>query len=342
MLSRAVAFLISTCVLAAFLPAQDLPRFPSPGVQADPRTRMSSPSSYSNSITGSVRGTDNHPLGNIRVDLRDNNGHIVGSVSTGNGGDFEFHQLAQGTYSVIAVNGIDQAEERVEVNSWSTPVNLRLSGSKPPNPDARNSVSVAQYKVPERAREELRKARESSVKGKVEEAQNHVAKALEIYPNYADALTMRAILKLAVRNAEGAVQDLQQAIQCDGSYAMAYLVLGSAFNAEAKFDDAIRALQRGETLSPDAWQAHFEMGKAYLGKTDYAASLHELDRAQSLAPPDYPLVRLIRAHVLMQLDRCADAVADLQTYLDKDPEGPDAELAQKMLEQAKASLAAQK
>src|SRR5260370_14489995 len=153
---------------------------------------------------------------------------------------------------------------------------------------------------------------------------------------------MRAILKLAVRNAEGAVQDLQQASQCDGSYGKGYLVLGWAFNAEAKFDDAIRALQRGETLSPDAWQAHFEMGKAYLGKTDYAASLHELDRAQSLAPPDYPLVRLIRAHVLMQLDRCADAVADLQTYLDKDPEGPDAELAQKMLEQAKASLAAQK
>ncbi len=342
MLLRAVAFLISTFVLAAFLPAQDFPGFPSPGAQADPRARLSSSSSYSNSITGSVRGADNHPLGNVRVDLRDHNGNMVGSVSTGNGGDFEFHQLAQGIYSVIAVNGIDQAEERVEVNSWSTPVNLRLSGTRPPNPDAKNSVSVAQYKVPERAREELRKAREYSVKGKVEEAQNHVAKALEIYPDYADALTMRAILKLAVRNAEGAVQDLQQAIQCDGSYAMAYLVLGSAFNAEAKFDDAIRALQRGETLSPDAWQAHFEMGKAYLGKTDYSSSLHELDRAQSLAPPDYPLIRLIRAHVLMQLDRYADAVTDLQKYLEKDPEGPDAELAQKMLEQAKASLAAQK
>jgi tetratricopeptide (TPR) repeat protein len=176
----------------------------------------------------------------------------------------------------------------------------------------------------------------------VPEAQNHVAKALEIYPQYADALTMRAILKLAARNAEGAVQDLEQAIQYDGSYAMAYLVLGSAFNSEAKFDDAIRALQRGETLSPDAWQAYFEMGKAYLGKTDYPAALHQLDRAQSLAPPDYQLIRLIRAHVLMQMDRYAEAVTDLQTYLDKNPEGADAELAQKMLDEAKASLAAHK
>jgi len=301
-------------------------------------------SRYSNSVSGSVRGADNRPLGNVHVELRDSNGSIVGSVSTGNGGDFEFRQIAQGTYHVIATAGVDQADERVEVNSWTTTVNLRMSasGSKPPNDDGRSTVSVAQYRVPERAREELRKAREASMKGKVPEAQNHVAKALEIYPQYADALTMRAILKLAARNAEGAVQDLEKAIQYDGSYAMAYLVLGSAFNSEAKFDDAIRALQRGETLSPDAWQAYFEMGKAYLGKTDYPAALHQLDRAQSLAPPDYQLIRLIRAHVLMQMDRYAEAVTDLQTYLEKNPEGADAELAQKMLDEAKASLAAHK
>lgn len=341
MIPRAVGLLVGTFVLSALAQAQD-PRFPNSGAQLDPRTQMMSPSRYSNSVIGSVRGADNRPLGNVHVELRDQNGSVVNSVATGNGGEFEFRQVAQGTYRVVAVSGVDEVEERVEVNSWNTPVNLRLSGRKPPNDDARNTVSVAQYKVPERAREELRKAREASLKGKVDEAHNHVARALEIHPQYADALTMRAILKLAARNAEGAVQDLEQAIQYDGSYAMAYLVLGSAFNVEAKFDDAIRALQRGETLSPDSWQGHFEMGKALLGKTDYSAALHELDRAQSLAPPDYPLVRLIRAHVLMQLDRYADAVTDLQTYLDKNPEGADAELAQKMLEEARASLAAHK
>jgi tetratricopeptide (TPR) repeat protein len=342
MMCRAVGFVVSTFVLSMLAPAQDFPRLPNSGTPVDPRHQMMAPSRYSNSVTGFVRGADNRPLGNVHVELRDANGGIVGSVATGNGGDFEFRQIAQGIYHVIAMAGVEQAEERVEVNSWTTTVNLRLPGSKPPNDDSRSTISVAQYRVPERAREELRKAREASMKGKTSEAQNHVARALEIYPKYADALTMRAILKLAARNAEGAVQDLEQAIQCDGSYAMAYLVLGSAFNSEAKFDDAIRALQRGETLSPDAWQAYFEMGKAYLGKTDYPAALHELNRAQTLAPPDYPLIRLIRAHVLMQLDRYAEAVTDLQTYLEKNPEGADAELAQKMLDEAKASLAAHK
>jgi tetratricopeptide (TPR) repeat protein len=328
--------------LALLLQGQEISRYQNPGTALDPRSQITSPSRYFNSITGSVRGTDNRPLVNVRVELHDSVGAVVNSAWTGNGGEFEFRQVAAGSYRVVAVSGLDLAEERVEVHSWSVPVNLHLPTRRAPNDDARNTVSVAHYKVPERAREELRKAREATLKGKVEEAQAHVAKALEIDPDYADALTLRAVLKLSAHDSDGAVKDLNRAIQCDGSYAMAYLVLGSAFNAQAKYDDALRALQHGATLSPDAWQAHFEMGKAYLGKTEYQSALHELDRAQTLAPPDYSLIRLIRAHVLMQLNRHSDAVADLQLFLDKNPEGPDAELAQKMIEQAKASLAAQK
>src|SRR5262249_28413151 len=224
MICRAVGFVVSTVVLSVLAQAQDFPRFPNSTTQADPRAQMMGLSRYSNSVSGSVRGADNRPLGNVHVELRDSNGSIVGSASTGNGGGFEFRQIAPGAFPVIATPGGGQAEERVEGNSLTNTVNLRMatSGSKPPNDTGRSTVSVAQYRVPERAREELRKAREASVKGKVPEAQTHVAKALEIYPQYADALTMRAILKLAARNAEGAVQDLAQAIRYDGSYAMAY------------------------------------------------------------------------------------------------------------------------
>jgi tetratricopeptide (TPR) repeat protein len=269
---------------------------------------------------------------------------VVSSTVTGGAGDFEFRQVPLGTYQIIAFSGMDTTEARIEVSSLNGPINLRLSGPKEPPHDTagRNSISVAQYRVPEKAREEFRKAREASLKGKTEETLAHIAKALEIYPQYADALTLRAILKLSVRDTDSAVADLQEAIQCDGNYAMAYLVLGSAFNLAAKFDDAIIALQRGQTLSPDAWQGYFELGKAYAGKTEYESALHQLDHAQTLAPPDYPLIRLVRAHVFMQLSRFADAVTDLQVYLAKSPQGADAELAQKMLESAKASLEAQK
>lgn len=277
----------------------------------------------------------------VRVELRDfHTGQVVNSGYTGLGGDFEFTQVPQGSYRVVALSGTQQAEEVVEVSSWSSIVNLRLPSRSKSDDDAtrRNTISVAQYQVPEKARDELRKAREASTKGRMDEAQSRVARALEIHPAYADALTFRAILKLTTKDTEGAVLDLQKAIECDGNYAMAYMVLGTAFNIESKFDEAIRALERGESLAPDAWQAYFELGKAYAGKADFKTSLAQLNRAQTLAP-DYPLIRLVRAHVMMQLHQFSDAVADLQVYLEKKPNGQDSDLAQKMLLQAQAAMA---
>jgi tetratricopeptide (TPR) repeat protein len=290
-----------------------------------------------------VRSLDDKPLQDVRVELRDSTGVMVNTSYTGPGGSFEFTQISRGIYQIVATSGTQQAEERVAVDSLSTMVNLRLPISKAARDDnGRNSVSVAQYQVPEKAREELKKAREASVKGRIAEAQEHLVKALEIYPDYADALTLRAILKLSARDTDGAVVDLEKAIQCDSNYAMAYLVLGSAYNTESKFDEAIRVLERGERLAPDAWQAYFELGKAYAGKNEYEAAVRQLDRAQSMAPSDYLLIHLVRAHVLMELSRFNDAVIDLQMYLEKNPSGPESDLALKMLEHAKASLAAQK
>jgi tetratricopeptide (TPR) repeat protein len=298
---------------------------------------------YFNSVSGSVRGDNDEPLNNVQVELRDGTtGALVGSVTTSRTGDFEFREVPQGTYKVVAVSGLEEAEERVDMNSLNVPINLHMRGNKPPDQNGKGAISVAQYKVPEKAREEFRKAREASVKGKLDEANAHVAKALELYPDYADGLTLRAILKLSAGETDSAVTDLEKAIQCDANYGMAYLVLGSAFNVKARFDEAITALQRGESLSPDSWQAYFELGKAYAGKNDYEAALQQLDRAQTMAPPDYPLIRLVRAHVFMQLHRYADAVTDLQMFLTKSPNSVDSELAQRMLESAKASMEEQK
>lgn len=295
-------------------------------------------------ISGSVFSSDNRPVGNVRVELRDaRTGAVVTSAYTGMGGYFEFSQLAQGTYEVVAYSGAQQAQERVDLSSVNSSVSLRLpatSNAAANDGNGRQTVSVAQYKVPEAAREELRKAREATLKKKLDEAQLHLEKSLGLDPDYADALTLRAILRLDAKDAEGAVTDLQKAIQSDGNYAMAYMVLGSAFNTQLKFDEAIRALQRGESLAPDSWQVYFEMGRAYAGKTDYEAAVRQLDRAQSLAPQEYPVIHLIRAHALMGLTRYSDAIADLETYLSKNPNGPDAEQAHKMLEKAQESVAA--
>jgi tetratricopeptide (TPR) repeat protein len=268
---------------------------------------------------------------------------MVGSAYTGPSGRFEFSRLAPGSYTVVATSGLQQASERVDASNFSNSVNVRIQGAgKPTDGLDGNSISIAQYRVPAKAREAYQKAHEDVEKGKMDDAHKHLAKALELCPNYAEALTLQAVLALNQKDSQSAVADLDKALQADGNYAMAYLVMGSALNMQGKFDDAIRSLQRGQSLAPNYWQGYFEMGKSYIGKADYPAALRQFERAESLTSSDYPLISLLRAHALLAMKQFPEAAAALQAYLQKDPHGPNAEHAQKMLEQAQAYVAAKK
>ena len=300
-------------------------------------SRLGEEGSLSGTVYSIVGG---RPMGNVRVDLRQvTNGSTIGSAYTSSSGVFEFQSVPHGVYQVVAVSGISQAEERVEINSWRASVNLRMPPSQgPPQGGDADTVSVAQFKVPKKAREEFQKAQQALAKQKLEEAQKRVARALEIYPDFADALTLRAILQLS-GNVPGAIADLQKAIHCDGNYALAYSVLGAALNSQARFDEALQTLARGQSLAPEAWQTYFEMAKAHIGKQDYQTALRELDRAQSLTPGRYLPLRLVRAQALVSLKQYPQAVAELQAYVEKEPDGPGAVAAHKMLDQLREVMA---
>jgi tetratricopeptide (TPR) repeat protein len=293
-----------------------------------------------NSLAGTVVTADNKPVKDAHVELRGSNGSAVSSAYTNSSGMFEFPQVSPGTYDIVATSGVEQAQERIEVGRIPFNVSLRLPvTSSARDGNGSNSVSVAQYKVPQKAREALKKAQEATAKEKNDEAQKQLAKALEIYPKYADALTLRAILKMGTKDLPDAVADLQQAITDDENCALAYLVMGAIFNTESKFDDAIRSLQRGEALSPNSWQGYFEMGKALVGKAQYEPALRQLDRAQTLVPKDYPSIHLVKAHAMLALNDYSDAMTELQAYLTIEPQGPNTQEAQKMLAQARAFAA---
>jgi tetratricopeptide (TPR) repeat protein len=280
------------------------------------------------------------PLKDVRVELTNTNGVSISSAYTNSSGAFEFSRVAAGVYMVVATDGLQQTSDRVQVNGWTNTVVLHMpTGNQPQDGTDGNMVSVAQYKVPGKARDEYRKAREALQKEKLEDASKHLARALEICPDYADALTLRAVLALNHMNSEAALTDLDQAVKIDPNYAMAYMVMGSALNMQSKFDEAIRALQRGESLAPNYWQAYFEMGKAYVGKGDYPAALSHLQKAQSMAPAEYALIYLLQAHALLAMKQYPEAMNALQSYLQKEPQGPNSKEAQKMLQQAQAFAA---
>jgi tetratricopeptide (TPR) repeat protein len=315
-------------------------QMPLPGSQSQDTSFAPRFSEGGASLAGTVMAaTSNTPVSDARVEIRDTNGNVLSSVYTNHQGAFDFGSVPEGRYHIAAFRGISQVEDQVEVHSLNTTVTLRMAvGNQQAGGYTGNTISVAQYKVPEKARSEFEKARQATAKDRLDEAQKHLAKALEIFPAYADALTLRAVMNLG-SDTPAAVADLEKAIRSDGNYALAYTVLGAALNIQAKFDQALQALERGQSLAPDSWQGYFEMAKAYIGKTDYQAALRQVEKAQSLVPKQFPTLMLMKAQSLLGLKQYSNAVNELEGFLQKEPHGPNTATAQKMLEEARQQVA---
>jgi Tfp pilus assembly protein PilF len=287
-------------------------------------------------ITGTVSTSDHRPAANARVELRnEETGAILASGYTGPTGSFRVSGIPRGSYEVIASLGISEARESVEAMGVDDSVNLTL-----PHTDNTTSgqdmVSVAELRVPDKAKDQLRKAQEAFNKGKTTDALKGIQKALKIYPQYADAFVLRGIMHIDGENLDAAIDDFQQALRCDPSAVMAYIGTGAVFNMQGRFDEALRELDRGVALQPASWQAEFEIAKANLGKGNFQAALTHVNRAQELSADQFYPVHLIKAHAFLGLKDYSAAIPELEKFLSKDRNGPESASARQELDEAKA------
>lgn len=338
MKQQPIVIILAISLLGAGAAGQGRPSFNNSDVFGNP-TGMSA-GSHLYTLSGMVRTNDGQPAKEARVEVTDlRTGQIAASAYTNSGGAFEVPNLNRGSYEVVAQLGLAEIRERVSVDGSDSTLALRL----PPVAAASKagdhySVSVAQMKVPEKARKAFNNAESAVKKQKLEDAQKNLAEALSIYPGYAEALTLRGILKLDAGQADAARADLEQAVDSDNNYSMGYIALGACYNMLTRWDDALRVLDRAVGLSPTSWQGYFEMGKSLIGKADYEAALRQLNRAEDMHPK-YPLLHLVKAHALLGLKNYAEAMSELEAYLEKEPAGAQSQEAKLTLEKVRAFAA---
>jgi tetratricopeptide (TPR) repeat protein len=290
-------------------------------------------------VSGMVQGGNGNSDTLVRVELHDlANGSTVASELADAHGAFEFHNVRQGNYEVVALRGADDARQQVDVVTGEYTVTLRLWSGV--TNDGGTSVSIAQMKVPNKARNEFRKAQERFGKDHIPEAREAAHKAVQIYPDYAEAHALLGILDLQERKPSDATAELEQAVQLDPSSSYSFTALGATYNVLNRFDDALRALGTALRLSPSSWQANFEIGKAYLAKGDFATSLRHLDRAmEAIAAHDFPPLHLVRAYALLGLKQYPKAIAELEHYLSHAPDNATTMEARQKLVEMKAFAA---
>jgi tetratricopeptide (TPR) repeat protein len=299
----------------------------------------------SGSVSGTLRTTQGAPVANARIELLDgNNGQVQQSAYTNPNGSFTLMTIPDGTYELVAVSGLNETRERLHMQGDLAMVNLVMSAprSEASRAGNRSTVSVAQMKVPEKARKLLEKAQSALDKRRLAEADQYVTQALQVYPDFAEALTMRGLMSLDAKHLDEATENLEKSIKADNSYGMGFIVLGAVYNMQSRFDDSIRVLDRGLMLMPRSWQGMFELGKAELGKGNYEAAMRRLNKASDLATEQYPPLHLAKAHALLGMKNFSEASSELEAYLEQDPKSPNAAAVRESLEQVRAFVASSK
>lgn len=292
-------------------------------------------------ISGVVINMSGRPVSQAVIELHElTTGNVIASAQSSAHGSFSFSNVPTGEFEVVASRGIDQTHERIHCNRSDASVTLRLN-TPVAEPGSGTTVSVKSLAASEKAQDEYRKAHQAFLKSKFAEAWAFTQKALLAAPRYAQALTLRGILRIDKSDTKGGEEDLQESLKSDPNYALAYFAMGAALNVDGRYDDAQRTLEQGLRIEPTSWQGYFELGKSMMGKSDYRSALKYIVKAQGLQT-SYAPIHLVKAHALMGLKFYDEAAAELEEYIKADPSSPLATQAKQSLEQARAFTTAAK
>jgi tetratricopeptide (TPR) repeat protein len=177
------------------------------------------------------------------------------------------------------------------------------------------TVSVQALRVPAKARSHLEVAQREFSRLNLAGAEREIERALQLDSTFAAAYSLRAVVRLAARDSNRAIEDATRALALDPAEPGAYVALATAYNSRGEYPRAEASTERALTMRPDFWQARLELAKAFYGEGRLALALRELDELHK----DFPDVHLVRANLLVRLNRREEAIEEFSQFLHEAP-----------------------
>lgn len=293
-------------------------------------------------VYGTVRQPDASPASGATVDIEGQAG-MRNRAFADNLGRYEISGVLRGRYRIAASNPADpkQMMEPVEIDTSQfvgarilINLNLRFETQPaPPKDKTPGVVSAAEVsqQAPRSAQKALDQAREHRRKEKLDDALKSYDKAVQIFPEYFQAIAERGHLLIVMQRPASARQDFERALKINPLYGPALRGAGMCEFQEGKFSEAVRTLTRAADAEPGNATNYLFIGtaEAALDQRDQARSA--LLKALSLDP-----IGSVRAHVhLARLwikdGHPTEAIREIEAYLEAAPKAADADQLRKVL-----------
>lgn len=259
------------------------------------------------------------------VRLETNEGMIGGEQQINASGYFEFVGLARTYYRLtVTAPGFQPYERDLDLRTVGDrhSINVQLSpavGSKSPAVPA--SHSFTDDNAPQNARKEYKKGEHALRDGNLSGAQSHFEKSVKLYPCYARAQTDLALVLSVNHQFSVSEAALKRATECDPDYLEAYSQLGQLYYNEKKYQDSEAILKEGLRRSPASWELFYQLGADHYHLGQYARAEQEYIRAESLNSSIPAEIHVKLADVYLKQSAYDKAYAEMQAYVQAEPEG---------------------
>jgi len=223
--------------------------------------------------------------------------------------------------------GSSMSSERVDFT-------LRTSARRVESASAGNLFAQS---VPPEAEKEYLLAMKSSGKGDKDDALQHLAKAIEVFPTYFLALQQQGLLYVELAKQKEAIETLTNAIKINPKSAEAHLGLGMAYVGLDQLQAAIAELNISRSLDPRLFRTYLYLGMAFIGIQDLDAAEQSLKQAYTLGgPADGRAAHLYLASIYDKRKQYQKAINELETYLRENPKATNASKIKEAIQKLKA------
>lgn len=297
-------------------------------------------------VIGSVRNQSGQAVTGVRVSLIEENASTLRTVFVDTSGHFRFAGLARGNYLVrIETSGtpFEEQTQRIELQTIrlrgrgdeSFPIDfvLKLKRTKD-NPAPRRLVFV--QTVPEAARAEYERGVNSLKGNKSEMAYAALKRALEIFPDYFDALELLGTEYVKHNQFEAALPVLTQALAINRSAPKSCYALGVAYLKLSRPAEAVELLEKAAEQEPSNANVFMMLGLAagQVGKPGPAEEAFK--KAYKLAGAQVAEAHLYLAGIYDKQQRYREAWQELELFLKEAKDLKDPTQIRALIEKLKA------
>lgn len=260
-------------------------------------------------------------------------------------GQYEFRSLPSGRYRVRATNPaapeqVCDPSESDTTRAYSNRLKIDVFLKNPVPQEKKNfnagKVDVNEANIPKAARKAYDQGIKLQKENKTQQALTEFNQAIELYPEYFQALTERGNLLMQQNNLAESEADFVRALRLNDKYPPALRGLGYCQIQQRQFPAAVSNLEKAFVLEPDAPLTLLLLGYANLSLNRYEEAKQCLQRALKLGPESAARAHVYLAEIYTREQKFKEAADEIHAYLRLKPDAADAGNLRKLEEEWRA------